>query len=155
MENLLMIPLFLALAAFPFGIIYLVLAAVGWSDRRNLFSDSWFVYLAWLLTAGVVYFGSLWFEAQFLYISGRTVALVTAAALLAADTLILGIVLWRRGCALTFEFRDLKAPTARRAFKTSALVGLLTLLMIAGLFVAVVDLNNRYGRTNDGVVFSE
>lgn len=40
---------------FPFGFIYLVLHLLNWNERKNLFSDSWFVYLTWIISSLIGY----------------------------------------------------------------------------------------------------
>src|SRR5687767_2049172 len=39
----------LGIMIFPFAFIFLLLMVFNWNERKSLFSDSWFVYLAWML----------------------------------------------------------------------------------------------------------
>ena len=39
----------LGIMIFPFAIIFLLLMIFNWNERKSLFADSWFVYLAWLV----------------------------------------------------------------------------------------------------------
>lgn len=149
----------LGIMIFPFVIIFLMLMVFNWSERKNLFSDSWFVYLAWMFLGLLTALACLIVDDRFSIEETAPIMATFYLSIVSIQTTgIAAVLYWRSGrknaaslVCLTEEIAD--APPARKIWKTAFLVSVLTSLMMVGLFVALADIDRQLSPRDDGVSF--
>jgi len=141
----------IAIFSFPFAIIYLILFTLNWNDKKNIFSDSWFVFIAWFVSSLLMFFvnaifnrmtGRITFPNQFLdFIS--TFVLSGFGNLIS----IFGVLYIRsrpNSALIGSNSNELKPPTVGKTLQAAFAVYFLTWLMIIGLTMAMTDIDERY-----------
>jgi hypothetical protein len=149
-----------AIMSFPFGIIYLILNTLNWNERKNIFSNCWFVFIAWLLSSLSMALIYALIDNKFYFSNSLFLFAFFIPSLIAANICAVAGVLYfksrpKNSVILTNHNDDnIKVPTMRKIWQTSALVSILTLLMVIGLIVAINDITEKLSPKNpEGISF--
>ena len=134
---------------FPFGFAYLSLYVLDWNDRKNLLADSWYVFLAWILSGFSVYFvfiileSNIHFSSSFVFWVLYIITFFIANICAIAGTLYL-ISNTKRAAEVTnyFDIENAK-PNLRSIWQTSLLTSLLMAMVTAGFISAINDLSRK------------
>ena len=151
----------LLILIFPFGFIYLILYGLNWNESKNLLSDSWFAFLAWLLSGFLMFFVYILIENNFGRFlresidrkfgdSGKYFFLVFFVISLVVVNIcaIAGTLYLRSGEKKTLfitNYGDKKSekPSVKNIWRTSAIVSVLTIMMTISLFFALKDIGEK------------
>ena len=138
---------------FPFSIIYLLLSTLNWNEKKTLFLDSWFIFLAWLLSSLSVAFTYLLSDDYFRYTGGIIyhtcfVPLVIVLLIVTNSCAIAGVLYLRSRSKNTASItnsntEEMQKPSIKKIWQTSSTISLLTLLMFTILLMAIKDINEK------------
>jgi len=149
----------LGILIFPLAFIFLILTVFNWNKRKNLFADSWFVYLAWTLFGLLTAVAGLVVDAKFGI--EETVSITASfylSIIIIQSSAIAAVLFWRSRPKNAISLVDARAvapdiPRARNIWKTAFLVGVLTSLMMLGLISAIEDIDDKLKPKNSNVSF--
>jgi len=133
-----------AIIGFPFGIIYLILSALNWNGRKNIFYNSWLVFTAWLLSVLSMIGLHAVIDINF-HFSGALVFAVFIPSLVTVNICAVAAVLYLKSrpknpVSLTKLDAEDVPPNIGKIWKTAALISILTFLTVIGLIVAIADI---------------
>ncbi len=139
------------ICCFPFGFIYLVLNLLNWNERKNLFSDSWFVYLTWIVSSLFGYVVCELIGQRFFRYQSEFVALVSIifSMILVNICAIAGVLYLRTRKQETsnitnYNDEEIKKPNTKKIWQTSVVVSISTLFFVYSLTMAVNDISERW-----------
>jgi hypothetical protein len=144
---------------FPFAFIFLILMVFNWNGKKSLFSDSWFVYLAWILFGTLAGLAGLIADEKFrIETTAPIMASFYISIIIIQSSGIAAVLFWRSRpknmTSLVYGTEvNSDVPRARKIWKTAFLVTILTFLMMLGLVTAIEDLDNKLSPKNNGVSF--
>ncbi len=135
---------------FPFVFAYLSLYVLDWNDRKNLLADSWYVFLAWLLSSFSVYFVFIFLDHKF-YFDGSnfSFSVIFIITFFIANICAIAGTLYltsnaKRAAEVTNYFNIENAkPNLRNIWQTSLLTSLLMAMITAGFISAINDLSRK------------
>lgn len=140
----------IAVFSFPFAIIYLILYTLNWNKKKNIFLDSWAVFIAWivsglLLLAVFAICDAIW---RFSIFSGFAF-FVSMYVVIGFGNLIsiFGVLYIRSRQNVTLinpNSKETDAPSVQKTLQATFAVYFLTWLMIIGLTMAMTDIDERY-----------
>ena len=153
----------IGIVSFPFAIIYLILNTLSWNEKRNIFSDSWSVFIAWLISGFLIII--IFALVDFNFRIHNRFAFFASFALSAITVNICAIapVLFfrsrqRSSIVLTNLNREIYIPKTKKIWQASIPVSILTWLMIVGLIIALNDISQKiedrfYPKNKDNIEF--
>jgi hypothetical protein len=140
----------IAVLSFPLGVIYLILSALNWNAKKSLFLNSLFVCLALLASSFLVFFIYAFGYIYFRYNDGFVFFVLFIPSLIIANICSTAAVLYsgsrqKNPTSITnYVNVEWQIPTMGKVWQTSAVVSVLTLLMIIGLIVAINDIEDKF-----------
>lgn len=156
----------LLILIFPFGFIYLILYGLNWNERKNLLLNSWFAFLAWLLSGFLVFFTYALIEHNFgrflrelidrkfgdfgkyAFLIFFVFSFIVINICAIAGTLYLKgsekKVLSMTNC----DDKKSEKPSIKKIWQTSAIVSILTIMMTISLFLALKDVAEKLEKEN-------
>jgi hypothetical protein len=123
----------------PLFCIYFTLNILNWNEKKNLFSNSWFVFLAWLLSSFSVFFFYLFFGVlpTFYFID----FVMFVFSLFFVNTAAIAGVLYLKSrepkISIISNDNDeyVQRTNIKKILQTSAIVAFVNLLLITSLFL--------------------
>lgn len=147
----------------PFSGIYLLLYTLDWNEKKNLFSDSWFVFLTWLFTSISIFIFYEINRFNFHSIRGFGLYSLVFVSIIVVNIFAIAGVLYLRSrkekslIITNYNDEKLEVPNLLKTLRTSAIVSFLTLMMVVSLFLALEDFDKRFKKdepiNQDGVSF--
>jgi hypothetical protein len=138
----------------PFGCVYSILYLLNWNEKKNLLLDSWFVFLAWLLSSPLVLIIQALVVRTFRY-SGEFVFIIfTIVSLFIIHICAIGAVLYLRSkerkisIVTNHNDENIQRPNIKKILQTSVIVSLLTSMLVVSLFFTLEDYENKINRQN-------
>lgn len=138
----------------PLVWIYLILYTLNWGERKRLFSDSWIVFITWLVSSLGVYILGLSAEFGFYKLFHGNIYVTFFPFTLIANILSIAAVLKSRenkkSLSIVADSNEEKIQKTDngKIWKTSAIVSVLTLAMVFSLFMFIGDITTRIEKLN-------
>lgn len=148
-EDFLNFLLMLLIWCFPFGFIYLILNLLNWNEGKNLFSGSWIVFLTWLLSSFSTFLILALIEHNlFRYPDGFVAYVISGFSMIVVNICAIAGVLYLRGekespLITNYIDENVQKPNIKKICQTSAIISILTLMMVGSLFLAVKDIGEK------------
>lgn len=134
---------------FPFIAIYLLLFLLNWNEKKNLLSDSWFAFIAWLVSSFTALFvGSAFKIASFSdFISSAFFLLFILVVNICAITAVLYLKTKAKieDLSITDNLSDesIGRVGILKILQTSVIVSFMTLIMVTSLGFALQDISQK------------
>lgn len=145
--------LMILICCFPFGFIYLVLNLLNWNEKKTLFSDSWFIYLTWIVSSLFGYVICLLIGQKFLRYQSEFAALASIifSIVLTNICAIAGVLYLRTRKQETniirnYNDEEIHNPNIKKIWQTSMIVSISTLVFVITLVMAVTDVSEKWER---------
>lgn len=155
--ELILIIFLIAMVVFPFGFIYLILLAMNWNRRKNLFLDSFVVFVTWFASSFVGVCAAL--AISIVVYTGTVIdlSLFIVVVLLGNIVAITGVLFARRGALKNSivaqgNDREIETVTVKKIMQTSFAVSVLLLVVMVCMFFAIRDIKERFGSNQNAVV---
>lgn len=138
----------------PLVWIYLILYTLNWGERESLFSDSWIVFITWLISSLGVYIFCLSAEFGFYKLFHNNIYVTFFPFTLTANIISIAAVLKSRdkkkNLSIVADSNEEKFEKTDngKIWKTSAIVSILTLAMFVSLSMFVDDISKRIENLN-------
>ncbi len=141
----------------PFGAIYFILYTLNWNERESLFSESWAVFLAWLISSISAFFVLVLIDHK-LYrynFSGFGFVEFLSPLVIAANIVSIALVLTlkvrereKRLSVTDNDEENIRKTDNKQIWKTSVIVSVLVLAAVVSLGIFIVDISNRTKKLN-------
>ena len=149
----------LGIMTFPFAIIFLILVSLNWNQRKSLFSDSWFVYLAWIFFGLLTMLAGLILDNEFFITETAPIMTAFYLSIIIVQAFgIAAVLCWRsrqKNLPSLIYMSEVipDAPQSQKIWKTAFLISILTFLMVLGLVIALEDIDSKINPRNNNVSF--
>lgn len=133
----------------PFGSIYLTLNILNWNEKKNLFLDSWFVFLTCVFSSLLVFCIYAVTAFSFRYLGGFVYFVFFIFSIVIANIFAIAGVLYLRSrekkLSILTDYKDenIQRPNIKKIFQTSASVSFLIFALVVGLFFLLEYDNER------------
>ena len=142
---------FLSLTVFvfiPFAWIYLILYTLNWNEKKNLFLDSWVVFLAFIFSCFGVWLFCLSPEFGFYKLFSSNIYVTFFPFAIFTSFFSIAIALKtrqrKRNLSIVGDSDEIvKSKNTGNIWLTSLIVSILTLAMMTGLVMFVGDISKR------------
>ena len=134
---------------FPFACVYFILFTLNWNKRQNLLSDTWFVFIALLMSSFVAWFMlALLVHNRLIKLESYAVSIISIfLANVFAVTAVLYLKLKAKAEDLSVTGNLAVDKTGNigiiKIWQTSVIVSFMTLVMVASLFFALRDISQK------------
>lgn len=129
--------------------IYLILHTLNWNRRKNLFSDSWIVFIVLLVSSFAVFFAFLIADVNFYGLLHLSLPVLFLLILIAVNTFSVAAVLNYRESKRIVSIVDNPSEETNektgnvKIFRTSAIVSILTIAMVISLVMFVNEISTK------------
>ncbi|CAN5630852.1 hypothetical protein BH20ACI4_BH20ACI4_13480 [soil metagenome] len=137
----------------PLMWIYLILYTLNWGERKNLFLDSWVVFLAWIFSGLAVWIFCISAEFGFYKLFHPNLYVTFFSFTILANVFSIAAVLKTREkkknlSILSDSDKNIKQPDIQKIWRTSVIVSLLTLAMMTSLVMFVGNISAKMEKSN-------
>lgn len=132
----------------PLAWIYFILYTLNWDQRKNLFSDSWIIFITLLISSFAVIFVFLLADANFyryFYLVNPVTffLLIVLANIFSIVAVLTSRVKKNLSIAADLNEEEGSKPDISKIWQTSVIVTLLNLAMVVSLVMFVKDITTR------------